>query len=97
MMMESVNNPCVFRDVLNTCNIDKEISGKELTERQKTKIAECSKERKDNFILIETEKLQCHKDCYAEYTSTEKIKRYLIKQKKTQKDEGVIPAKRLRR
>ena len=94
--MEEQSNTCVFRDILNTCNINKELAGKELTVKQKNKISECSKERKDNYRLNEVETLHFHTNCYADYTSTVKIKHHLEKQKNTQKDE-VIPAKRLRR
>ena len=72
--MEKQINTCAFRDILNTCNINKKLAGKELTEKQKSKEAECSKEKKDNFRLNGVETLHIHmRSCYADYALTVKI------------------------
>ena len=97
-MTEEARNICVFRDVLSTCNINKELENKHLSETQKVKIGSSSKEQKDNFALPDAETLYSHKDCYANYTSKQKIKRHLDKQKKKHpNEESSTPAKRLRR
>ena len=74
---------CFFKDILETCNPSKRFDSKVLSATQQSTILRCSQERQDNFIASFTEgvKYNYHKDCHAEYTSKQKIDRYLRKRK----------------
>ena len=54
-----------------------------LTEKNKSAIIKSSEDRKDGMFVNPLNHLsnQCHKNCLYEYTSKEKIKRYLTKRK----------------
>ena len=74
---------CFFKDILETCNPSKRFDSKVLSTTQQSTILRCSQERQDNFIASFTEgvKYNYHKDCYAKYTSQQKIDRFLRKPK----------------
>ena len=100
--MEEGRCVCVFSEVLDTCDISKKFDTKELSQIQKNTIDRCSKERQDDFNETIVGVNQCfyHKDCYAAYTSSEKIARYLRKKKAEEKCHGETdsspPPKKLR-
>ena len=54
-----------------------------LTEKNKSAIIKSSEDRKDGMFVnpLNHPSNQCHKNCLYEYTSKEKIKRYLTKRK----------------
>ena len=78
--MESSSNECVFRTVLESCSIQKQLAPTCITEKQSQKIIACSKERKDNLYKDFEKDSVYHKNCYATYTSKEEITKYLNKQ-----------------
>jgi hypothetical protein len=88
---------CVFQEILHTCAVTKSFGDHQLTDTGIAKVKASSVERNDDFVLP-TGNLFFHKDCYAEYTSKEKIKRYNSKKKNTssENNSGSAP-KRLRR
>ena len=99
-MMEvdaELSNQCLFRNVLATCNIDKSYGNKELSDIQKGTVINSSKKRGDQCFdnADNFDSFHYHTDCYSEYTSKQKISRFLMKRKKdsTSKDSE----KRLRR
>ena len=76
---------CFFKNILKSCHSDKTLEPKVLSNVRILKIVSSSKERKDNiFNSIEDSEspLHYHTDCYREYISKEKIKRWLNKMKK---------------
>ena len=82
-MEYDVQMSCFFKDILETCNSSKRFNAKDLTATQKSTVIRCSQERQDNFIQDFADGIACsyHKDCYAEYTSRQKIERHLKKRK----------------
>ena len=76
---------CVFKDILGTCNTLKQFDSKTLSTKQHSTIIRCSQERDDHFFsgLTKGVKYSYDKDCYTEYTSKQKINRYLKKQNLT--------------
>ena len=89
---------CTFKGLLPSCSQGKKFEKNILSQLRKEKVITSSKERKDNFhIKIESisSELKCHSDCYREYTSKEKIARWLNKIKDS--EDLTPPTKRLRR
>ena len=82
--MESSSNECVFRTVLESCSIQKQLAPTCITEKQSQKIIACSKERKDNLYKDFEKDSVYHENCYATYTSKEKITKYLNKKRKSE-------------
>ena len=88
---------CIFREILKICNNSKYFTSKKLSDVQKSTIVKCSQERQDEFhgkMNSEFVIRDYHKDCYAAYTSKEKIERYLRKGKTLTKlttEEKVMP------
>ena len=72
-----------FKDILETYTSSKRFDSKVLSATQQSTILRCSQEIQDNFNASFTEgvKYNYHKDCYTEYTSKQKIDRYLKKRK----------------
>ena len=69
-------NKCIFRNVLETCKIEKNVSEKPLTIERKETILKSSEEREDNcFKVLDDLEEHYHKDCYIVYTSKQKIER----------------------
>ena len=94
------SNECVFRNVLDTCNITKKYGLKELSATQKSTIQQCSHKRNDGFhstIYTDCDKWIYHTDCYSAYTSKEKIARYLKRRQKSSNPLNSPTGKRLRR
>ena len=91
---------CFFKNILKSCHSDKTLEQSVLSDVRILKIVSCSKERKDNiFSSIENSEsdLHYHADCYREYISKEKIKRWLNKVKKRNVTENPPVVKHLRR
>ena len=99
----AINNECVFKTILDTCNIHKKYGSKELSATQKSTLQRCSQERNDGFYdtsCTDFDKWIYHTDCYSAYTSKEKIARYLKKRKKEGESSNTLcspTGKRLRR
>lgn len=77
-------NECVFRDVLDTCSLNKKYGSKELSVAQNSTIQKYSMRRNDDLyqtVYSKSEERRYHNDCYWAYTSKEKISRYLKKRK----------------
>ena len=68
---------------METCNTSKGDDSKFLSATQQSTIIRCSGEKRNNFIACFEEDVEYkyYKDCYAAYTSKEKIARYLKKRK----------------
>ena len=80
-----ISNECIFRNVLDTCSINKRDRSKELSATQKSKVVRCSDERQDEFHTKNNSELSAwkyHVDCYSTNTSRERIRRYLKKKKR---------------
>ena len=78
---ESCINECIFRDILDTCSMNKKYGFKELSVEQSNTIQRCSMERNVSFyqtVYTKFEKRRYHNDCYCAYTSR-KIARCLKK------------------
>ena len=89
-------NKCIFRNVLETCKIEKNVSEKPLTIERKETILKSSEEREDNcFKVLDDLEEHYHKDCYIVYTSKQKIERE--RKRRLAKQEEVQTPKRLRR
>ena len=73
-MMQSTNT-CTFRNVLQTCSIDKVIHSKPLSNTQRQTNLRCSSdERKDDHLKTNDDiEERYHTVCYSSYTLKEKI------------------------
>ena len=71
------SNGCIFRDVLESCSVDKCYAMNELTKT----VIQSSIKRKVNFhqIIENFSTFKYHDLCYTYYTSKEKINRHLKK------------------
>ena len=90
---------CIFKEILPSCCDGKKFEHNILSQIRREKIISSSKERDDSFYTkIEENQndMHFHTDCYREYTSKEKIKRW-IKKVKVPDKESTPPSKRLRR
>ena len=98
--MQRGNMPCFFKDILKSCNSEKTLERNALSNVRILKLISCSKERKDNmFSTLENtdSELLYHGDCYREYTSREKIARWLNKLKMKKGENSHQAPKVLRR
>ena len=91
---------CFFKDILKSCHSDKTLEQCVLSNVRILKIVSCSKERKDNIVSSiknSDSGLHYHADCYREYISKEKIRRWLNKVKKKNETKNPPVIKHLRR
>ena len=94
-------NLCIFV-VITQCNCNrlKAVEKKELSPVQLAKIKDSSCKQWDGFFetICNTSMIRYHQNCYATYTSNEKIKRFLRKKKLPSKTSDIVSpsAKRLR-
>ena len=90
---------CIFKGLLASCSADKQFEANPLSQIRKDKIVSSSHQRKDKFHEqieeISSDK-RFHSHCYREYTSKEKIARWLKKVKNKEANSSP-PTKRLRR
>ena len=75
---------CLFSNILQYCKLYGRVD-KVLTEKNKSAVLQSSQERKDGFFANSQNysSHQCHKNCLYEYTSKEKIRRYLNQKRKS--------------
>ena len=100
MEAEKIVHECLFKNILSTCNDSKTLAKKDLSGTQIATIVKSSNERKDGFQdkVHQNTVYKYHTDCYATYTSKEKIKRHLKKiEKRKNEDQPEKGGKRLRR
>ena len=99
METNKVLNECVFKSVLETCNISKLYGRKELSDIQKDTIVRCSKLKNDGFHckIFDFEHWKYHINCYSAYTSKERVARVQAKKRKEEIAESPSTRKRLRR
>ena len=72
-------NECIFRDVLESCSVDKCYAVNELTKTRKDTVISSNIKQKDDFhkIIENFSTFKYHDLCYTYYTSKEKINRHL--------------------
>ena len=90
-------NRCLFKQYLESCHINNQFAGKELTARRKQTVIVKSIDR-GNSLQVDINKLTSlayHSNCYLDYTSNEKIERYL-KRKNNSESAETTPRKLLR-
>ena len=90
-------NRCLFKQYLESCHINNQFADKELTARRKQTVIVKSIARGDS-LQVDINKLLSlayHSNCYLEYTSNEKIDRYL-KRKNESESAEITPRKLLR-
>ena len=91
---------CFFKDILKSCHSEKILENNFLSDVRILKIVSCSKERRDIlFSSFENTDsgLKYHGDCYREYTSKDKISRWLNKIKKQKTADNPPGVKQLQR
>ena len=90
-------NRCLFKQYLESCHINNQFADKELTARRKQTVIVKSIARGDSLQvdINQLTSLAYHSNCYLEYTSNEKIDRYL-KRKNNSESAEITPRKLLR-
>jgi len=73
------SNVCLFRHHLSNCSYSKELVESELSDKCREKVILASIQRKDTLSaeISSFDSFKYHKQCYLDYTSTDKIKRHL--------------------